>query len=155
MEQPGLFSFAGGVRYTVKITSQAGPPAPAPMRSSSPMSGRWETCRDRSDRFHQSEPGASRRGGRIHGHGTDSDGGDIFAYSWRSDIDGVLSSSASFSTSALSTGQHTIYFKVQDDMGSWSTETSAHIDVTHQALNIEHIYVALMYGAPQKRITSR
>jgi hypothetical protein len=81
------------------------------------------------------------------GHGTDSDGGDIFAYSWRSNIDGLLSSSASFSTTALSTGQHTIYFKVQDDMGSWSTETSAHIDVTQQALNIEHIYVALMYGA--------
>jgi len=77
----------------------------------------------------------------------DSDGGDIFAYSWRSSIDGALNSSSSFSTSALSTGQHTIYFKVQDDMGSWSTETSAHIDVTHQALNIEHIYVALMYGA--------
>jgi len=57
------------------------------------------------------------------GHGTDSDGS-IVAYNWRSSIDGQLSSSASFSTSGLSVGTHTIYFKVQDDDGAWSTEVT-------------------------------
>ena len=55
------------------------------------------------------------------GHGTDV-GGTIVAYSWRSDIDGVLSTLPSFSTSSLSTGTHTIFFKVQDNSGDWSKE---------------------------------
>lgn len=55
------------------------------------------------------------------GHGTDV-GGSIVAYSWRSELDGVLSTSASFSTSSLSVGTHYIYFKVQDNRGDWSKE---------------------------------
>ena len=145
----GLFSLAGGVRYTVKITSQAGPSSTCAdavkFTNVGDVGNLPPTAVIDSISPNPALPGAVVE---FTGHGADSDGGDIFAYSWRSNIDGVLSSSASFSTSALSTGQHTIYFKVQDDMGSWSTETSAHIDVTHQALNTEHIYVALMYGAP-------
>lgn len=57
------------------------------------------------------------------GHGTDPDG-TVVAYNWRSSIDGQLSSSASFSTSILSVGTHTIYFKVEDNNGSWSSEVS-------------------------------
>lgn len=55
------------------------------------------------------------------GHGTDV-GGTIVAYSWRSDIDGIIGTSATFSTSSLSVGTHYIYFKVQDNLGAWSKE---------------------------------
>ncbi|MDI6916392.1 MAG: CARDB domain-containing protein [Thermoplasmatales archaeon] len=57
------------------------------------------------------------------GHGTDTDG-DVVAYNWRSSIDGVLSTSVSFSISTLSLGEHTIYFKVMDDDGEWSDEAT-------------------------------
>ena len=65
------------------------------------------------------------------GHGTDSDGS-VVAYSWRSSIDGQLSTSSSFSkpASELSEGTHTIYFKVKDNDGAWSTEDT-------EALTIE------------------
>ena len=55
------------------------------------------------------------------GHGEDTDG-TIVGYNWRSSIDGFLSDQASFSTSGLSPGTHTIYFKVQDNDSEWSTE---------------------------------
>jgi hypothetical protein len=57
------------------------------------------------------------------GHGTDTDG-TVAAYNWSSSIDGPLSTSAAFTkpASELSIGTHTIYFKVQDNGGAWSTE---------------------------------
>ena len=57
------------------------------------------------------------------GHGTDSDGS-VDAYNWRSSIDSQLSTFSSFTKSAseLSVGTHTIYFKVQDNDGAWSSE---------------------------------
>jgi len=62
------------------------------------------------------------------GHGSDSDGS-IVAYNWRSSINGQLSTLSSFSTSGLSVGAHTIYFKVQDNSGSWSTEATATLTI--------------------------
>ncbi len=50
------------------------------------------------------------------GHGIDPDG-TVGAYSWRSSLDGDLSTAASFTTSSLSPGTHTIWFKVQDNDG--------------------------------------
>jgi PKD domain len=58
------------------------------------------------------------------GHGIDPDG-TIGAYSWRSSRDGDLSTAPSFSTSTLSPGTHTIWFKVQDNDGQWSPEVLA------------------------------
>ena len=57
------------------------------------------------------------------GDGTDPDG-ILVDYSWISSQDGQLSTSPSFNkpASALSVGTHTIYFKVMDDDGDWSTE---------------------------------
>ncbi len=55
------------------------------------------------------------------GHGTDKEG-TIVAYNWRSSIDGVISTSASFQTSSLSAGKNIVYFKVQDNLGDWSKE---------------------------------
>ena len=53
------------------------------------------------------------------GQGTDSEG-TIDAYQWESSIDGLLSDLASFTTSSLTEGTHTISFRVQDDEGLWS-----------------------------------
>jgi hypothetical protein len=57
----------------------------------------------------------------FNGHGTDPDG-NVVAYRWRSNIDGDLSTMASFESLSLSEGEHTIYLKVQDDNGAWSEE---------------------------------
>ncbi|MDY6966624.1 MAG: hypothetical protein SVM80_11790, partial [Halobacteriota archaeon] len=55
------------------------------------------------------------------GSGDDTDG-TIAAYEWTSDIDGELSTSATFTKSAseLSVGTHTITLRVQDDDLAWS-----------------------------------
>lgn len=60
------------------------------------------------------------------GNGTDQDGS-IVACNWRSNIDGQLSTELSFTSSDLSVGNHTIYFKVKDDNGDWSDENSENI----------------------------
>ncbi|KPA11730.1 Peptidase domain protein [Candidatus Magnetomorum sp. HK-1] len=57
------------------------------------------------------------------GSGDDLDG-EILEYSWRSNIDGFLSSESTFSSTTLSKGTHNIYFKVLDNSGIWSTEES-------------------------------
>jgi parallel beta-helix repeat protein len=62
------------------------------------------------------------------GQGTDQDG-QIVAYSWRSSLDGELSTSASFTTRKLSVGEHTISFKVQDNEGAWSEETTRKVTI--------------------------
>jgi len=66
------------------------------------------------------------------GHGTDVEG-DVVAYSWRSSIDGDLSTMASFATSSLSAGVHTIYLTVQDDDGGWSEEVVSSVTVSSEA----------------------
>jgi hypothetical protein len=53
----------------------------------------------------------------------------ISSNNWRSSIDGFLSNSSSFNTSILSVGNHTIYFKVQNDLGLWSEEINYSITI--------------------------
>jgi len=55
------------------------------------------------------------------GHGIDPDGS-VVGYSWRSSVDGELSTSDSFQTSFSAAGKNTVYFKVQDNAGEWSKE---------------------------------
>lgn len=62
------------------------------------------------------------------GSGSDSDGY-ITGYNWRSSTDGQLSTYSEFSTSSLSVGTHTIYFKVQDNEGTWSSEKIASLTI--------------------------
>ncbi len=62
------------------------------------------------------------------GHGTDKTG-TVVAYNWRSSIDGPLGTMASFKTSALSVGKHTVYFSVQNNRGDWSKEVFAFVNV--------------------------
>jgi hypothetical protein len=54
------------------------------------------------------------------GHGEDDDG-DIVAFEWTSSKDGNLSTTGTFKSYSLSVGIHTIYFRVRDDRGDWST----------------------------------
>ena len=62
------------------------------------------------------------------GHGTDSDG-NIIGYEWSSDIDGMLSTIAEFTTTSLSPGTHTISFRVLDNQNMWSVEISDSVTV--------------------------
>ena len=65
----------------------------------------------------------------FHGYGVDSDG-TVTGYSWRSSRDdGIISSSPTFTKGDLSVGTHTIYFKVKDNDGDWSSEVSRQITV--------------------------
>ena len=66
------------------------------------------------------------------GSGVDSDG-TIVAYKWTSSIDGKLNNSASFMTSDLSLGTHTISFSVQDDDWAWSDTVSTTLEVNEKA----------------------
>ncbi|MCG2827483.1 MAG: right-handed parallel beta-helix repeat-containing protein [Thermoplasmatales archaeon] len=69
------------------------------------------------------------------GHGYDTDGY-VVAYSWSSDMDGFLSDQTSFSTSTLSVSEHTIYFKVQDNNGTWSTEVNGTLVINSTPLSL-------------------
>ncbi|WP_167880841.1 PKD domain-containing protein [Methanococcoides sp. AM1] len=64
----------------------------------------------------------------FNGTGVDDDGA-VVGYNWTSSIDGPLSTSANFSTSDLSIGTHTIYFKVQNDIGHWSYEVQDTLEI--------------------------
>ena len=68
--------------------------------------------------------------------GADSGGHAASAYAWRSSISGPLSTSASFSTSGLPVGVHTIYFRVQCANGTWSPETSVVLDVRKSGVTL-------------------
>jgi len=69
------------------------------------------------------------------GQGKDKDG-QMVAYEWRSSIDGLLGESASIVTSALSAGEHTVYFAVRDDSEEWSEAVSAGLTILAQAQEV-------------------
>ena len=80
------------------------------------------------------------------GSGADFDG-TIVAYSWYSTLDGPLSDQATFSTSMLSEGVHSIFFKVQDNTGAWSSEIETTVDVNDYTVETtEHIFFAPGYA---------
>lgn len=63
------------------------------------------------------------------GHGIDTDGDSIIGWEWRSSIDGLLGNTA-VASHALSTGYHTIFFKVRDSRGAFS-ETKTKIVIVN------------------------
>ena len=75
----------------------------------------------------------------FNGHGSDSDGF-VVEYCWRSNQDGQLSTQPSFSTSSLSGGTHTIYFKVKDNDGAWSDEVTATVWVNFYFVHITDLH---------------
>jgi len=76
-------------------------------------------------------PGLIRNGTEIMLSGHGKDDGTITRYVWRSSIDSELHNGtvANFSTGVLSPGEHFIYFKVQDDVGYWSRETTTTLTI--------------------------
>lgn len=62
------------------------------------------------------------------GTGEDSDG-EVTAYVWESEFDGIISTNATFTTKTLSPGTHTITFKVKDDENVWSEEVTKMVEV--------------------------
>ncbi len=91
---------------------------------------------ENSDTFYilecETVAGADRTGQKaeisLSGTGYDSDG-IIWGYEWRSNIDGVLGKEENITISGLSTGNHTISFKAQDEKGKWSKASSVNIEV--------------------------
>ena len=69
-------------------------------------------------------PNPAQEGGSVffRGHGVDQDG-TITAYRWFSSKDGMLSGAASFTSTTISLGTHTIYFQVKDNI-EWSTQVT-------------------------------
>ena len=57
-------------------------------------------------------------------------------FSWESDRDGVLSTMAEFSTTALSNGSHTIVFRVENEVGLWSPNTTLYLRLNGQPICI-------------------
>jgi hypothetical protein len=55
--------------------------------------------------------------------------GQIVGYNWRSSVNGNLSQLASFETDSLTAGQHTVWFKAQDNYGNWSDEVGTNVTV--------------------------
>ncbi len=148
----GVYPFVSGGSYEVTIISQPGPSS---------------TCADALMCVYQAggnipptavidsinpnpvEPGQPVS---FSGHGTDSDG-TIEGYNWRSSVDDFLSDQQSFNRSNLSQGTHTIYFQVQDNLGSWSQEVS---DVLQIGGDLEeHIYAFFGYGPEDSRYVLR
>jgi len=144
----GNFTYQAGLTYSVTVTSQAGPSS---------------TCADAVRFVYQGggggnippaatidsiSPNPANPGQTVYfsGHGTDSDG-TITGYNWRSSIEGNISSVDSFSKSDLSTGTHTIFFRVRDDANEWSNEVSRTLTIGQQSE--EHIYVCPSYGGPE------
>jgi hypothetical protein len=87
-------------------------------------------------------PNPSTKGQNITftGHGSDNDGS-IIGYQWSSNIDGILSTTNSFTTSTLSGGTHTIYFKVKDNDNVWSDEVSSTVWINFTFVHITDPHV--------------
>ena len=66
------------------------------------------------------------------GHGTDKDG-TVVAYRWSSSLDGDLGTTATFETSSLSVGDHSIGLIVQDNNGDWSEMSTTTFKVVEEA----------------------
>ncbi|UCF07502.1 MAG: hypothetical protein JSW28_07590, partial [Thermoplasmata archaeon] len=74
-------------------------------------------------------PNPANKGDMISFSGRGTDDGEVRGYEWTSSIDDLLSSQASFSTSQISVGDHTIRFRVKDDNGVWSDYVESGLQV--------------------------
>ncbi len=82
------------------------------------------------------------------GRGTDTDGS-IKGYLWK--IDGtIVSTKASFSTSKIPLGTHTITFSVKDNRGAWSAEVTQSLEIKSPNVapvaNIDFIESTAIFG---------
>lgn len=63
------------------------------------------------------------------GAGSDSDG-TVTAYEWSSNLSGILSTQASFTSSTLAVGDHTITFRVRDNANQWSAPVTRQLTIS-------------------------
>jgi hypothetical protein len=76
-------------------------------------------------------PANSKQQVTFEGRGSDVDGV-VAGYMWNSSLNDFLSDSASFSTSNLSVGNHTIFFWVRDNSSLWSNPDTVLLEVLNQ-----------------------
>ena len=121
----GSYSFVSGVSYSVTITSQPGPSSTCADAVKFSYTG-GVANRLPSATIDAITPPAVIPGDEVTfmGTGVDEDGV-VVSCAWESDIDGLLSDQEMFSTALLSPGTHTIFFRVQDDRGAWSSDATA------------------------------
>ena len=117
----GSYPFQAGTSYNVTITSQPGPTSTSADAVRFVQEGTINSPPVAS--ITAITPTAVLPGDTIafSGSGSDSDGS-VAGYEWFSDIDGVLSDQAAFSTNALAPGTHSIFFRVRDNQGAWSQQ---------------------------------
>ena len=83
----------------------------------------------------------------LSGTATDPDGGDIQAFEWSSNVDGLFGSSGAFSNSNFSPGTHVITLRVQDDEGAWSQP-----DTTVLTINNAVPFAGIDYISPESSL---
>ncbi len=144
----GTYPFEAGMSYDITIISVPG------------GTENYSTCADAVRFVHiptnvaplatidSISPGSALPGETVtfSGSGIDFEG-TIVDYSWYSTLDGPLSDQATFSTSTLSEGAHSIFFKVQDNDGEWSSEIQTTVDINNSlGETTEHIFFAPGYA---------
>ena len=123
----GVYPFAGGERYDVTLIAAPG------------EAQNYSTCAD-AVRFRfagftdtapvakieRIDPPAAEPNQCIRFQGSSIDTGNVpTAYEWRSDLDGIISRQSAFDIDSLSSGVHTIFFRIRNDKGGWSNPATA------------------------------
>jgi PKD repeat protein len=123
----GTFNFVAGVTYNMIMTSQ-----PSPTSSCADAMKFTLVSSGPTAVIDSITPNPANLGQTVTftGHGT---GGTIAGYQWTSSIDGAIGSAASFSTSSLSAGTHSITFKVTDTNNATSEAATASLMVAGTA----------------------
>ena len=117
--------------HTVVTTGSSSPSSPSSSGSSAQNA-------EPTAKINSINPTSATKGTSVYfsGSGTDTDG-TIDAYKWRSSINDQISTSASFSSSTLAAGTHTIYFSVKDNDGAWSKEVSSTLTISGATTSTE------------------
>jgi len=82
-----------------------------------------------TSRITSSTPGSASQGTLLSFNGTSPDCLPVGS-EWRSDLDGLLSTAASFNMSTLTLGLHTVSFRIQDSNYTWSAPDTVTVDIS-------------------------
>lgn len=141
----GAYNFNAGTAYSVVLRTQGGSPT-ACADAVRFVQGGSTGNQPPTATIDSVAPNPALRGQTVYfsGSGDDTDGS-VTAYQWTSSRDGTLSSSASFNSNDLSTGTHTISFRVQDNDGEWSSSATVSLIITETSGD-ENIFACFGYG---------